>query len=431
MALTLVVGLFMGLLTAPPAQAAAKRAKAPVKTTSSPTTITLRWEAIAGAVSYRVASATDAKFDTNRRVDASSGVTFDLTGLQAATAYYVKVRGLNAKGKPVGPYSMTAKLKTRPLTDLRVGSYNVNCATCTSTSPDFNPWATRRTLVAANILAADLDVIGVQEATQGQLVVDGKKSGVSQYEDLVNLLGSPWKVSVKARYNCVRSTTPTDWDSCVPKDRGASGGARILYRSDRLTKIAAGSKKLSEASPELTDRFLAWAVFEQKSTGKRFFFATTHLEPLKDTGKSRKYYNTRVKQAKEIVAEIKAKNTDNLPVVMTGDLNSYNWSVPDNGPYKVLIGDGFADPLGNSARGQAISPTAKVRLNANFDSFNNYERVARQRVTDNGVYLDYILTKQATVLEWQTVVKVDQSGKFTGVIPSDHNLVRATLKLNS
>ena len=47
----------------------------------------------------------------------------------------------------------------------------------------------------------------------------------------------------------------------------------------------------------------------------------------------------------------------------------------------------------------------------------------------NGSNLDYILTSRMRVSEWETVAAMDANGSFIGRIPSDHNLIRATVYL--
>ena len=138
--------------------------------------------------------------------------------------------------------------------------------------------------MVATIKAANLDVVGLQEAQQSWLKdAAGKPIDLSQFEDLAARLGSPWRLTNTKRNNCVKDTTPTN---CVYADRGASKGTRILYNADRVELLAAGSKALAYAKAESTQRFVTWAVFRQRSTGQKFFFADAHLEPADDSSGS-------------------------------------------------------------------------------------------------------------------------------------------------
>ena len=66
-----------------------------------------------------------------------------------------------------------------------------------------------------------------------------------------------------------------------------------------------------------------------------------------------------------------------------------------------------------------------------MSSWNDFQR--KVRIADsgwvNGSNLDYILTTRMRVSEWETAVAMDANGNFIGRIPSDHNLIRATVHL--
>jgi endonuclease/exonuclease/phosphatase family metal-dependent hydrolase len=312
---------------------------------------------------------------------------------------------------------------------LRVGSYNVRCANCASGDlPLELPWLQRRGAVAASIKAQKLDVVGVQEASQGWLKdADGNTVNKSQFEDLALQLGDPYKLTNSHRNNCVKSTTPTD---CVYKDQGASQGTRILYNSDKLELISQGSKRLSEIKAADNDRYVAWAILEHKASGQRFFFASTHLENTGNTSGTN-YSDLRIKQTQEILAVFKDKG-DGLPGYVVGDFNSHKWTLPSNGPYDVMRGAGWVDPIGNTYRSTKTTSGATVqnRIRTNFSSFNGFKAVAPSFSYINGTYLDYIWTTPGVeVPEWETVVNVDADNNFVGIIPSDHNLIRATTVL--
>jgi hypothetical protein len=93
---------------------------------------------------------------------------------------------------------------------------------------------------------------------------------------------------------------------------------------------------------------------------------------------------------------------------------------------------GFIDPLGNTYKADmpSGSATAEKTVGAFYDSFNGFKRLAKARNDyGNGTYLDYIFTSKMRVAEWRTVVRVDSAGNFVGTIPSDHNMIRATVVL--
>ncbi len=389
------------------------------------------WQSRGSGLTYEVVYADNAALDdANSLTTTSTKAT--ISGLDAATAYWAKVRVISVSGSTRtarSAFSSTVAGKTQesvPST-LRVASYNVKCANCYSAVPNEGTWYQRRDAVVENILAQKPDVIGIQEASQGWLKADdgaGKAISLSQFEDLVNRLGSPYKLANSHRNNCVKSTTPTN---CEYKDQGASQGTKIVYNSSRLTLVSQGSKQLSEIKGSDNDRYVSWAILEQKSSGKRFFFADTHLEHADGTA----YYNLRIKQTQEVVAVVKAKN-QGLPTYVVGDFNSNKWTSPSNGPYDVMTGSGFVDPLGNTyhSTNSTSGATVSTRVHTNFYSYNGYNRKAPSASYTNGSYIDYIWTSKGIgVPEWETVVNVDSSGNFIGTIPSDHNLIRATTTL--
>ncbi|MCB0912165.1 MAG: hypothetical protein KDB60_11180 [Propionibacteriaceae bacterium] len=311
---------------------------------------------------------------------------------------------------------------------IRVASYNVKCANCKGGKS----WYTRRGAVVRTILGQNVDVIGIQEASQGWLKGKHGKIDLSQFEDLVNRLGAPYALANTARNNCVNPDSPRN---CVYADQGASQGTKIIYNTSTLTLVSQGSQALSYISGADNDRYVAWAIFQDKASGKRFFFANTHLEPRKGA----RYYELRQNQTREVLAVVSARS-QGLPSYVVGDFNSYKWSrvndsksrsvARDNAPRRIMLDQGgFIDPLGNFDASMYTTQAAIVgnRIHTNFDSWNDYKRKAKHDDYVNGTYLDYIFTSPGIkVPEWETVVRINKKNKFIGTIPSDHNMVRAT-----
>lgn len=391
------------------------------------TTASLSWTATPGATRFRV------KYDdtpwTDSRYLSASTTSVQLSGLEPSTSYSVKVRILTETGDFASDYSSTITVTTpAEQQPLRVASYNVRCGTCAPTRAEELPWSERRDAVIETIKQADPDVIGFQEAQQSWISVDGKQQNLAQFEDILKRLGENWAITNAYRNNCVKSTTPSN---CVYKDLGATNGTRIMYRTDRLKLVDRGAVSLPIISElHKYPRWLAWATFTQKSSGRTFFFGDIHFEPNNDSGGSLTYYNLRKKEAETVVSAIARLNTDKLPVVLVGDANSSKWDSPSNAPYDIFVRSGLVDPLGNTYRSSSPSgATVETRINTNFYSFNNFERTVRKTNKVNGSYTDYIFTSPMRVSEWETVANVDPYGNFVGIIPSDHNLIRATVWL--
>lgn len=399
--------------------------KSPAQTSTS---VFISWNAVSGAPRYRVQYSTKADF-SDSTYNRFTTTSTELRGLKSNTSYYLRVRVISADGTTnLSPYSaaITTKTKTAPViaavvNPLSVASYNVKCANCFAGAANELTWAGRRSAVVANIKAQMPDVIGIQEASQGWLKDDQRPGGVSQFEDLQERLqaaGANYRLTNSKRNNCVKDTTP---NLCVYADKGASQGTKLFYNATKVSLVSQGSLAL----PPDRSHYLAWGIFIQKSTNKKFFVGDTHLTPGATA-------DVHTKQTQAITAEIKKRNPQNLPVLLTGDLNSHKWTTPRNAPYDVLIAAGYKDPLGNTYASDLPSgaATAEKTVGANYDSFNAFKRLANARnAWGNGTYLDYIFTSKMRVVEWRTVVNVDSKGNFIGTIPSDHNMVKATVQL--
>jgi endonuclease/exonuclease/phosphatase family metal-dependent hydrolase len=408
--------------------------------TTTHRTVDLSWNPVPNAPGYRLAVATKADMSDAAWHRYYGTNTAELRGLNALTAYYFQVRVIDEAGTSLSAYTPVLTLATKaeppappalsnPLT---VASYNVMCANCTAesdTNTNALPWSERRSAVVANIKSRMPDIIGVQEASQGWLNEPGQTGGLSQFEDLLQRLkdaGANYAISNNKRNNCVDSTTPTN---CVYADQGASQGTRIYYNPATVELVKTGSKALPLASVPENPRFFAWAIAKQKSTGKLFFFGDTHLSTSKADG----FYELRKQQAEAIVSVIKQENAAGLPVLMTGDLNSSKWQKPSNAPYDVFTNFGLVDPLGNDYWEDfpSMAATAEKRINAYLDSWNGFASVAPgvDNKSANGSYIDYILTSKMRVSQWETVANIDSAGNFTGIIPSDHNMLVAKVGL--
>ncbi len=393
----------------------------------SSTSVALDW-ATRGTSGYQVVVATNSAL-TGAFTITSDASSATVTGLKPRTHYWVAVRVVSSSGAALSANSTRLSLTTEPSGKavVRVASYNVRCHYCSDTPmTNERPWTERRSGIVATILDQHPDVVGLQEASQTRLIgADGKALKVSQFDDIVNRLGSPYKITNPYRYNCVNGYSAS---KCTAKARGASKGTKIIYNSSTVKLVSQGTQRLT--SPKGKYRYAVWAVFTDRASGKSFFFVNTHLEYEKDTAGSTYFYDLRRTQAADLVALIKARNKG-LPVVITGDFNSSKKTVPDNAPYDVVTQAGFVDPLGNGY--QSTSPsnaTVQKRIRTNYNSYNGYALDPPKSGNVNGTYVDYLFTSASvSVPEWETVLNLDSKGRQQGVIPSDHNMIRATVEL--
>lgn len=400
-------------------------------TRTTPTTMALSWGPVAGAAEYRLSLTKGSELPVYTR---HAGTTADVRGLTPGAGYSAQVRALDAAGNSVTVYTSFLKVQTpavpvfAPVEDpLSVASFNIHCANCIDPVPGEALWPDRRDAVVAEVIERMPDIIGFQEASQAWLKED-HPGGLSQFEDLkarLNAAGGTYEVTNTKRNNCINPQTPID---CVPFDQGASQGSRIFYNENKIVPLRTGSQLLPELYAEKNDRYVAWAEVMQISSGKRFFFANTHLEADKSEGN----IELRRDQAEVVMDTIAKENIEKLPVILAGDMNSSKWLLPSNSAYDVIVGAGLIDPLGNTYRNRYASgdATAETVINRSASSFNGYRRDNAAGVEgESGSYIDYIFTSKMRVQLYENVGKYDSSGNRVGVFGSDHNMQFAIVGL--
>jgi endonuclease/exonuclease/phosphatase family metal-dependent hydrolase len=305
---------------------------------------------------------------------------------------------------------------------LRVATYNIRNANSYEGRSNEKRWEDRRAAVVEAIQGQDLDVLAVQEATQGQLHdAESASKKINQFDDLLARLGGSWAITNATRYNCVKDTSP---NRCTYAYKGASEGQRILYDASRVQLVAQGSRLLPVPEGK-GDNYMAWAQLRQLSTGKQFLLSNLH------TVGNDSDYKIKNAQARLALEELKGNNPDGLPMIALGDWNSSRFERPSNGPYDVYVQAGFVDPLGGAYRThRPVGATVEHRIHTWLNSSNpDWKRTAPGHQSwVNGSYIDYILTTPMRVSEWETVAKLTK-GKIVGTIPSDHQMIRATVWL--
>jgi len=382
--------------------------------------VVLDWAHLPGAASYRLQLTRSPRLTGGKKygLRPSSMGTF---GLLPGRLYYARVRGIDRDSRAVGPWSKPMLFRTNPAPPppkqpaLTVASFNVRCALCYTGMNGEEPWSVRRSAVVKHVMSRRPDVIGFQEASQGR--VPGTET--PQFVDLRSRLraaGGEYEITNAVPYNCQRPETPI---GCVPQNRNASQGTRIFYNTKTVSLVRQGSKLLPSCD-DCNNRYVAWAILKQRTTGKSFFFANIHTQfkPI--------YADLRRDEVRMMMDEIARRNPKKLPTFVVGDFNSTRYQSPRNVPYYEVIERGFVDPLGHTPKSAAVSPrgTAENRIRANYNSHNNFLRaVARFAEWENGSNIDYIFTTPMRVLLWETLLNVDARDRMIGTIPSDHNMV--------
>lgn len=312
--------------------------------------------------------------------------------------------------------------------DLRVGSFNISGVSFdSSVSGEELVWKQRRPKVVSQVLGQKLDALGVQEANVSAIYADRLTYGETQYTDLLGALkakGGTYALTNTASYNCVN---PRSTYKCVYQDRGSAGDNRILYNTATTTMVRQGGVTYSARTSGRPERFMAWAVLKQKSTGKQYFFANTHLDPY-DIG-------VRLRQWDQLISSVN-RLKGGLPVVVVGDFNTSKFSDYAGTYLPRMKNNGYGDVLNQTYRQPRSQPRAEALRRGWVNSFGNFNRdvtkwsYAGDR-TKIGNSIDWVFaSNNVRVKAWETVVDVDPTTlRLRGVIPSDHALVRSTLVL--
>lgn len=325
------------------------------------------------------------------------------------------------------PAVSPAAAAARGSSTVTVGSFNLSSVTFDKKATGNHAvWRDRRPVVAAQILGQHLDVVGVQEANQSSIYRSRLDYGVNQYMDLKGALaaqGGSYAVTNETPYNCKR---PNSHQRCQHRYRGASGDDRILYNTATMRLVKQGSVHYRHQSSGKNPRYLAWAVFQSKVTGGSFFFANTHLDP----------YSVRVRTGewKELISNVDRRK-GSLPVVVVGDFNTSKFTGYAKTFLPEMRSAGYGDVLNQHyKRPYVSSPRAESTVNGWLNSYNGFRRDVRsygyedaQTKVGNGI--DWVFaTNWVRVQQYEVVSDVNPySYQLQGVIPSNHNLVRATL----
>jgi endonuclease/exonuclease/phosphatase family metal-dependent hydrolase len=319
------------------------------------------------------------------------------------------------------PYLRAMAPRPRPASTtngrIRVGSFNVRTARALQ---DSRTWLQRAPDVATEIVRSNAGVYALQELGPGR--ADGQTGttgGTPRQTD--SLLTALDKVN-GSKYDLVRTTPYVSSDST-----SGTQGMRILYDNTRYilrstcpetTGGRAYSASCSIVTPILASdseserRRAAVAQFEDRATGLRFFFVSAHLDARhSDTVATETSYDAlRKSQANTIAAAVNSLNSANVPVVIAGDMNSWQNSRVNNSSHDTLIAQGYYD-----------MSAAVTRTNFQYATINHFDTTMKVAAQGFGTRLDMILVKGATgAARFDNVMEVTDSTR-----PSDHNLITA------
>ncbi len=430
-----------------PAEGARRPAPTHLRAAAHQASVSVRWRAVRKARGYRVRWSTRHSMKGAHHLATTRHKT-RIGGLAPNTRYYVQVAVAKhrGQGRRLGPWSRIIKRRTPPPpcptqgtlgsptpavptgqpADLRVATFNIRTMSLDSADHPEQRWRRRADRVAALLLGARTtrnpatappDVIAVQEANQKYSRFDARCT--NQLIDLRNRLDAGG-----TRHYEATSLSPS-----------ASVGTRILFDTARLRLEAAGSVRLAPRAT--THPHLSWAVFQMRAGGQRFFFGSVHLVPQENTSSN----TARDAEWNHLLALLADPGlTQGLPVVLGGDFNSRRSDTAQPSALTHLplmqsagVGDsllGDLDPADRELTVDEARPEATG--NANCSSTNGFRLLQHCGKDPDriGQHLDYLFaSNELRVRKWEMVLDLDPENDWLGTIPSDHNLVRATVML--
>jgi endonuclease/exonuclease/phosphatase family metal-dependent hydrolase len=193
-------------------------------------------------------------------------------------------------------------------TPISVMTFNIRFS---NPADGINSWDNRKELVVQTLTNSMPDIIGMQE------VLD------SQYEFLNN--------NVKGYQGFG-----------VGRDDGKKGGefVPVFFRTERFSLVDKGTFWLSP-TPEISGsvgwdaaltRICTWVRLSEFSSGFEFYFLNAHFDHMGDTARA---------ESAKLILDFIEKETNGLPIILTGDFNCS----PDDEPYRVFTvnGTGLTD----------------------------------------------------------------------------------------
>lgn len=256
---------------------------------------------------------------------------------------------------------------------IKVMSYNIRV--------DFggdgvNNWEFRREFLANQIQFYEPDFIGTQEGKIHQLRYIDSTLTQHQY------IGKS------------RDNSETEGEFCA-----------ILYNSKKFKLLNSETFWLSETPNQKSkgwdaayERICTYGLFEEIQSKKQFYVFNTHLDHIGATARS--------KSAELIVQKMKAINTKNLPIILTGDFNSES----NSAAYRSI-----SEQLNDS---KTVSKTKTFGPSGTFNAFDFNKPVT--------VLIDYIFTSKNNIeVNKHAVLSDSKNCKY----PSDHLPVYTELNL--
>jgi endonuclease/exonuclease/phosphatase family metal-dependent hydrolase len=316
--------------------------------------------------------------------------------------------------------AQSAKLRTREVFSLpekrnslttRVGTFNVLTARANKGG---RSWLERAPDVAREIASRNPDVLAIQELSPRR--ADGSKGTTTGHlRQTTSLVRALKTVVGDNRYRLVRRTPYVK-----PRTDHATQGTRILYDTRKFKLLSNCPEKtgtrnynsscsmdlpIRDSDSESLRRSAAFAKFQDRKTGTRFWVVSVHLDDRHSSrlSKEKRYNALRGKQARALYLKVNGLRKPGEKIIYAGDFNSWKNRVGD-APREYLMRHGFSDTV-----------AADTRINIKYPTINHFKTTMPAK----RIRLDVVLIKgMKQALRYENVMKRVDSSR-----PSDHNLV--------
>lgn len=325
----------------------------------------LQWKAVPNARQYDVQMSADKSFEKVAASARTVGSDPELvtTDLEPGETYWFRVRPVN--GALLGEYGEPVKAETRAkAVTFNVGAWNVCSEKCSG-------YEGRARQMATFLNDNDLDIFALQEA-------GGKRVGA------------------------VTNAIFTGGEREFVRASGGAEAGYIFYRPALFEQESGGYFHVGH------DRHAIWARFTIKETGQQFFVVDVHLENGHgNDGKRRSETTT-------MLAQMRAINSDGLPIVYAGDFNSGKHRSSDS-PGALMRAAGMTDTV----------DVADEVENREYNTGHTFSTTPLR----SGAHVDHVFaSKEWNVLAWKQLLRMSGS-RYASPVLTDHNALRATLSL--
>ena len=261
--------------------------------------------------------------------------------------------------------------------EIVIGSFNIRY---NNRGDGEDAWPNRKQHVAQVIRDAEADIVGLQEALQGQI------------EDLEKAL-------------------PDHAWFGVGRDDGKVSGefVPVFYRRDRFEVIDQGHFWLS-TTPEVPGskswdaaitRMVSWLILKDKESQLEFLFANTHFDHRGNDAR---------RESAQLIRKRLPKLAASRPIVLTGDFNC----LESDPPYQILVAEDESKQA-TFFDARSIASTKPEGPDSTWSGF---------RKVEPGRRIDFVFVSPGvSVLQHSTVDRT-----FDGRFPSDHLPVFAKVR---